>query len=128
MALGSLEKIKKLDFETLLMGHDGVIYNRKEGLNSIQITIDVIKREYDLAKGLINENPHESLTNIEEWIYDTISWERGLSKEYSEKRKKEGLKGPCEYKGPESCYFMFDLPSIRAVVKETFDIMNKASG
>lgn len=120
IAVESLKKLEKIKFNTLLMGHDGVVLKKVAGQNALALTRRVLERTFELAGKLVLENPQIDQQTIEEWIFDTISWERGVSKKSSEERKSNGLNGPCSYMGEDSCYALFDRPSIRGFVSEFF--------
>ena len=111
--LGSLDKLLALPFEVLLMGHEGEALGKKEGRVALEITQKVLRRTKSLSQKLIAENPQEEAATYVEWIFDTISWERGMTKEKSEGRKAEGHGGPCQRLSPYCYYNLYDTPSIK---------------
>lgn len=116
MALESLARLRGLNFSTLLMGHDGTVMNREEGIEAISITEKVLLRTRELTNRLISENPGQSSETYVEWVHDTIAWERGLPRERSEIRKISGHKGQTPPRHPKSFYHLYDTPSIRHFV------------
>lgn len=115
-ALASLDRLAGLPFITLLMGHDGVSFDRDGGLNALAVTSRVLRRERTLAQRLIRENPGQDRDTYVEWIHDTIAHERGVPNETSEERKWTSFRGPCPYRSRESFYRLFDVPSIESFV------------
>ena len=116
--LRSLDKLLQLPFDLLLMGHEGDCKESKEGHEALSITQRVLRRTKELAERLTQENPGEDFDTYVEWIFDTISWERGMAKEKSEGRKSEGHRGPCERLSPYCYYNLYDIPSIKFFVSK----------
>ena len=123
-ALHSLQKLHGLPFETLLMGHEGQALGKEEGKRAIKTTMVVLERTRDLAFRLVSENPRESRERYVEWIYDTISWERRMPLEQSERRKEEGHRGPCPRRDSRSFYHLYDTASIYFFVDRAMALLD----
>ena len=115
--LHSLERLCQLTPELLLMGHEGEALPEEKGLAALEITRRVLERTRHLATRLVKENPGEAKDTYVEWIFDTISWERGMDREKSEDRKCEGHKGACPRLAPQSYYRLYDTHAIEFFVE-----------
>ncbi|PKK91119.1 MAG: hypothetical protein CVV64_04945 [Candidatus Wallbacteria bacterium HGW-Wallbacteria-1] len=124
-ALKSLVKMEKINFTNILMGHDGTVFNRIEGLQAIDITCKVLRRTLELSEKLVSENPGKDEETYVEWIHDTIAWERGVPKHVTASRKVTGHSGEVPSKHPKSFYSLYDTPSIWCFVKQ---ILNGRTG
>ena len=114
--LRSLDKLLALPFEVLLMGHEGQSLAQHEGRQALEITKRVLQRTKSLAQKLMAENPQEEAATYIEWIFDTISWERGMTRDKSEGRKTQGHRGTCERLAPYCYYKLYDTHAIRFFV------------
>ena len=93
--LSSLQKVIGLHPELVMTCHEGV-YRGTQALNT---NVRVVERTRELARKLVNENPSTDDETICAWIFDTISWERGVLKDVAEQRRKSYHYYGCDVHG-----------------------------
>lgn len=106
----SLQKLLSKEFKHVITA-DGYIMDQAEGSNALRLTLRTIEKTRQLAGELVGKRPNESVDTICEWIFDTIAYERGFSKERIRFRKTQSL-------GDKTHYQEWDKPGIEYFVRK----------